>query len=130
MALPSYEAIAADLSIPRCRGILPNGQTCFADHRGAYDSAYVHWRDRTPTRAGIRAFLTLGALRVYYDRRLTGWRRYYLAQRLVGIWQLELGLRFPASVTESYRAQMRAMLVNVPTSDPLRGEALRWATIK
>jgi len=134
MSLPTYEAITSKLGIPRCRGILPNGQRCFLathdSHHGSYSGGYVHWGDRAPTRSGIREYLTLAALR-YLDQgeeQEALWRLHYRAQLLVGEWQRMIGVRFPPKISDKYRARLKVMLVDVPTSEPMRAEAMRWAT--
>jgi hypothetical protein len=132
MSLPTYAEISQQLGIPRCRGILPNGQRCHLNHEGTYDEHNVHWADRRSTRGGIRAFLHLaGMKRVSSTPGLLGepfWYRYYQAQLMVNVYAMQLGIRFPREVSDHYRAQLKAMLVDVPTSAEGRREAMSWAT--
>ncbi len=129
MSLPTYADISRQLAIPRCRGVLPNGQTCHLNHEGSIDIDFrnVHWADRRATRGGIRFFLHLASMR-RLGHVQPYWARYYLAQTQVNMYADEIGVRFPKDVSDFYRAQLKAMLVDVPASEPGRTEAMRWAT--
>lgn len=127
MSLPTYADISRQLALPRCRGIRPNGQTCHLNHEGTVDIHNVHWADRRATRGGIRHFLHLAAMQRLYHVQ-PHWVRFYMAQTQVNVWADEIGVRFPKEVSDHYRAQLKAMLVDVPANEPGRTEAMRWAT--
>lgn len=126
-AYPSYEAISSQLGIPRCRGILPDGHRCHLDHRkGVLKDDVVHWGDRGRVeRAGVRRFLKLAAFRLVEDER--PWARLYLAQPYINDWARQLGIRMPGRMTEDDRLLAKAMLVNVPSTEPLRETVMGWA---
>lgn len=128
MAYPNYDEISKTLSIDRCRGIRATGQMCrdYDHQKGEVGEGLVHWADRTRIeRAGVRRFLGLAARRRVDDPRL--WARIYLSQRLINRWGSEIGISFPTRLNQLDRLMVRAMLVLVPTSEPLREEAMRWA---
>lgn len=132
--LPDYADVAdATIKSKRCRGIRPNGQTCHENHDGTLANGEVHWSDRRPTRGGIRRFLHLAAMlqiNIVSGPTTPHWLKYLRAQRLVQIWAEQLGIRFPASITDQYRAELRAMVAPLPTSTPGREEAMQWSTIR
>ena len=127
MAYPTYDEIARQLEIPRCRGVLPTGHRCPLDHRrGVLKDDLVHWADRGRVeRAGVRRFLKLAAYRLIDDER--PWARLYLAQPYINDWARQLGIKMPGSKTDEDRLLAKAMMVNVPNKEPLREEAMAWA---
>lgn len=134
MALPTYRDIAATIVIPRCAGRLDSGHTCYAgDHaRGFVDGVAVHWADRVPRRPGIKRFLMLAA---EYKLRhampsVAKWLVLWLKLQYVWVWAEKIGVRFPPRLRafEREQAQLRAMLVKVPTGTPSRDEAMKWAS--
>lgn len=137
MTLPSYDEITRQLGIPRCRGILPNGQYCPADHaEGEVDifpsrpprTYQVHWGDnRRVTRAGIRRYLALAAWRIAMGRFPSEpvWRVHYEALREIPALAREIHIQLPHKLGDLDRAQLKAMMVKVPPSE-LRAEVMRW----
>lgn len=129
MALPTYLFIAQATGTDRCRGIKGNGQKCFvAGHdKGVVDGGTVHWADRVPTKAGIKRFLWL-ASDLHYVHERAVWRRRLWRVRLTLSWLMLLHVRVPASAWAHEKAELRAMLVKVPTGEPDRAEAMAWAS--
>jgi hypothetical protein len=130
MAYPDFSTIAKRTGIPRCRGIRLNGQLChdFNHNGGAIGDGLVHWADRRRIeRAAIRRFLTLGALLELESTEPRSWARLYLAQRRINDWAKDIGVTFPSTLSANDRLKVKAMLINVPTDEPLRMEAMRWA---
>jgi hypothetical protein len=129
MSIPTYAEAAEELHIPWCRGIKPNGQSCFGGHRpGFLFEGQVHWTDRRVSRAGLRRFLFLGAMLQTGTIGMKGWRRHYAANRLVTDWLKALRVEMPKSITAPYKAQVKAMLAAVPPGDQEREEAWAWAS--
>lgn len=129
MAYPSYDEIAKTLGIDRCRGIRATGQLCREyDHRkGAAGEDLIHWADRGRIeRAGVRRFLGLAARYQLRDEPRV-WARIYLSQAQINAWGSKIGISFPSHLSQFDRLMVKAMLVQVPTSEPLREEAMRWA---
>lgn len=131
MSYPDFDEIARRLSIPRCRGIRANGQTCHYDHRhGSIGEGLIHWADRTRImRAGVRRFLKLAALQLIEDvgGETRPWARLYRAQKVVNTWGADLGITFPGHLTQQDKLAVKAMLIGVATDEPLREEAMDWA---
>lgn len=125
--LPDYGEIVKATGIPRCRGLKPNGQRCYANHDGKIEDGLLHWRDRRTTKAGIYRFLHLGAMIIHASEKQL-WRRHYLAHRTVARWSADLGIRYPPSVTAQYRSVLKSLVVGVGTQEDLREEAMRWAS--
>jgi len=130
LAYPSYAEIADRLGIPRCRGLTASGHQCrdYNHRQGAVGDGLVHWADRKRVeRAGIRRFLRLAANRYLIDEEGVAepWQRLYLAQRMINIWGMALGVRFPASLTDRDKVELKAMLVNEPQTE-LRKQAMDW----
>jgi hypothetical protein len=127
MPHPRYADLAARIGIPYCRGIRPNGRRCYSGHEnGSVGDDLVHWRDRRPTNAGIYRFLYLAATLRHADEPTT-WRRLYLALRDVPHLAAAGQVRLPHRLGNSGRARLRAMLLRVPITEPLREEAMSWA---
>lgn len=130
MANPTYGEIAERLAIRRCAG----ENDCEADHvRGSWEivggQPLVHWADRARVeRAGVRRFLRHAATAlVAVSGETRPWARLYLAQAYINNWATQIGMRMPGSATADDRLQVKAMLVNVPTDESLREEAMDWA---
>jgi len=137
MSYPSYQEIADKLGQPRCRGIRPNGQLChgFDHQKGSVGDGFIHWADRARVeRAGIRRFLKLIALEIVsnggaaHPGETRPWARLYLAQNLINNMARVVGVSLPASLTDEDRLAVKAQIINVPTDEPLREEAMQWAT--
>lgn len=139
MSYPTYAEVAEKIGYPRCRGIRPNGQTCHGfDHvKGSVGEGFIHWADRKRVeRAGIRRFLKLIAIEIVSNGPATDsipgetrpWARLYLAQPLINNMGRLIGVTFPAHLTDEDRAEVRAQIVNLPADEPLRKEAMHWAT--
>lgn len=131
MANPTYGEIAAKLGIQRCAG----EDNCPADHRsGSWEivdgEPIVHWADRARVeRSGVRRFLRHAACAfVASGGESRPWARLYLAQAVITNWSSQIGMRLPSADYD--RVMLRAMLVSVPTSEPLREEAMDWAQRK
>jgi hypothetical protein len=129
MTLPSFDSITRQLSIPRCRGILPNGQYCPADHvEGEVADGKVHWGDdRRVTRAGIRRYLALAAWRaaaLMWSSEPV-WVVHYEALRMIPKLAKQAHVQLPHALGDLDRATLRAMLVNVD-QDWKRREAMVW----
>lgn len=130
--LPTYDQLANRHSFRRCRGILPNGQNCYENHkRGTadFDPQYgfiVHWQDRRPSRPGIMRFLNLIAYAeiANVDDR---WRRQYRAMRRTVKYLQEARVRVPAEAWHIDKTRLKSKLLDVPTTDPEREEAMNWA---
>lgn len=131
MAYPTFGEIAEKLGIPRCRGIRPNGQIChgFDHRRGQVGDGFVHWADRSRIeRAGVRRFLKMAAImKLDEEGETRSWARLYLAQTMINNWSPIIGISFPGVLTDVDKIIVRAMLINVPTGDPMRDAAMRWA---
>jgi hypothetical protein len=129
LAYPSYAEIADRLGIPRCRGLTASGHQCrdYNHRQGVVGDGLVHWADRKRVeRAGIRRFLRLAANRDLIEQGVAEpWKRLYWSQAMINRWGMTLGVRFPASLTEHDKIELKAMLVNEPQS-PLRKEAMDW----
>lgn len=127
MPHPRYADIAARTHTPHCRGIRPNGTRCYSvgHENGSIDEGFVHWRDRRPTNTGIYRFLYLAALLRHADETVQ-WRKLYLALRDVPHLAAEAKVRLPHHLGDPGRARLRAMLIRVPTTEPLREEAAVW----
>lgn len=122
-ARKTFTDIAHQLSIPRCAG-------CDVfDHRGGtIGDGLVHWADRVRVeRSGIRRFLKLAAILQVSQTEARPWARLYLAQRFINQWGAAVGADFPAYLRQQDQTELKAMLVNVPTNEPLRTEAMAWA---
>jgi hypothetical protein len=129
--LPSWQDIAEQLSVRWCRGMLPNGQTCFEKHKGSVtvdgSTITVHWADRRVTRPAIKRFLMLvGQGQADIGGPQPAWRRQYRALRTALRFSRLLGFRFPAAYWAMDRVRLKAMLLDVPTTDPERQEAMEW----
>lgn len=135
---PTYADIAAQVGIERCRGLTLSGHYChYGDHqKGSLETVngetIVHWADRVRVeRAGVRRFLRLGAIAFFIDEgEARPWARLFRAQALINEWAGTIGMRMPAAATERDRLELKAMLVQVPTDEPLRKEAMDWALAK
>jgi hypothetical protein len=140
-SLPSYGELAEQQGVRWCRGIQPNGQTCFEEHaKGSYTihpelrrqqlstDIVIHWSDRRSSRAGIRRFLLLVANAVITSATpaIPDWRRLYRSNRMASDMAKAAHLRLPASLSAGDRARLRAMLVRVSMADPERREAYEW----
>ena len=142
-SLPDYTEIANRVGTSRCRGRLESGFRCFKDHqRGEVTLvdattfadpeprilATIHWADRRVTRPGIRTFLRLVAYsRLSPEvRQGPSWRREYAIQRSVPQLAATARVRLTASSARLERMALRAMLVNIPTTEPGRNEAFTW----
>lgn len=132
MSLPDYDVISRQLKLTRCRGIQPTGQTCFLDHekgtteiRGAGERV-VHWSDRKTTRRGLRTFLLLVSNFEMPVEMKERWKQIVWSNQWAVRMALLLGIRLPADLADHDRATVRAMVVNLPTSDE-RDAALKWA---
>lgn len=131
MSLPSYEAITRQLGIPRCRGILPNGQYCQADHaEGEIADGKVHWGDaRRVTHAGIRRYLALEAWRRADEPELPTYWVTYRALRLIPVLAAAIHVRLPARLGDLDRATLRASISKVEPC-PEKTEVLQWLSGK
>jgi hypothetical protein len=137
MTYPSYQEIAEKLGYPRCNGTRPDGTACSFDHqKGSVGDGFVHWADRRRVeRAGIRRFLKLIAIEIVSNGHPQGgpagetrpWARLYLAQNLINNMARLIGVEMPARLTDEDRLAVKAQLVNVPSDEPLRKEAMTWA---
>lgn len=131
MALPKYHEIATQLGVQMCRGILPNGQTCFATRsheRGFVEDGLVHWADRMTTREGVKRFLGLVVEETGQVGLTEAWQKLYHRVKMIWLWADQIGVRIPRQAFEHERLQLRAMLLKVPTDAPGRAEAMQWAS--
>lgn len=134
MTLPSFDEITRQLDIPRCRGILPNGQYCQLDHVGGvvHPDQGRHWRvhwsdDRRVTRASIRRYLALAAwAKVAAEASVDPvWAIQYEALRLIPILARQIHVQLPHAMGDLDRSILRSLLINQPPSEK-RTEALAW----
>lgn len=129
--LPTYDELAVQRGVRRCRGIQPNGQYCYQNHkRGSSDfdpdgTPVIHWQDRRPSRPGIMKFLNLIALVEQPDDDL--WRRQYRALRLTVRYLQDAHVRVPAESWYLDKTRLKSRLLDVPTTDEEREEAMDWA---
>ena len=129
MGLPTFSNISRELGIERCRGIQSNGQRCYATVHatGGVIDGIVHWSDRRVTKAGIKRFLWLAS-----DPAVTKseapWRRRWIRLQMVRGWLGRIHVRLSKDAWDQDKAELRAMLVKVPTSDHARAEAMAWAS--
>lgn len=129
----TYASIAAELGIVLC----PGDGTVFADEqewtgpdheRGAWDLGIVHWRDRKATPRGLYKFLKLSA--AAKGMNFVGqpdWARSYLIHRAMTALARQARVKLPADLSTLERRRVKAMLIDVPPSTPLRKEAFQWS---
>jgi hypothetical protein len=130
MPHPRYAEIAARTKTPHCRGIRPSGSRCYIKGHdvGTLGDGFVHWRDRRATYTGIYRFLYLASLLRQNQSVEGGWRRLYLTLRAIPVLAAEAQVRVPRHYGDTDRARLRGMLLRVPTTDPVREEAMAWAS--
>jgi hypothetical protein len=152
---PTWDEISQRVDVTRCRGLQPNGMTCFADHtvgetnggcvaghEGCDPRITIHWSDRRVTYVGIRRFLrhvaraqVLGEIPSALEVGLTPeWLIFFRTQQRLTTLARQARVRIPKHLSDDDRAKMRALIANVPrtTSNPLvpegaREKARMWA---
>lgn len=128
-SLPSYSDVAAQLGLSLCAG----GSECpwyGTDHqRGLSVGKTIHWRDRRPTRRGLRRLLKLAAVTLLPDAR-RGERFVQLYWQNIEADRLaeEIGIRFPRSLADPDRAKVRFWLAKF-RNDPLDREFREQRTL-
>lgn len=130
----TYASIAESLGVQLCQGdgaVYPDEQQWTGpDHeRGAWNGGVVHWRERRVTPAGLYRFLKLAAFALDepHIRDVLDWRRTYLVHQAINRLAHKARVRVPAELSTLERRRVKAMLIHVPRSTPLRKEAFQWA---
>jgi hypothetical protein len=130
----NYQRTAGDLGVSLCFGIDPKtGSYCRGrDHEvGEAEYGLVHWRDRRVSRTGLHRFLRLVARALDPSVQSPDlWRQVYRENVAIVELAHQLHVRIPREASLMDRAIVKAALINVPTDDPERGPAMRWARRK
>lgn len=130
----TYRSIAATLGVQLCpdaEGNFLHGcniPVAWHDTGRVEGRGTVHWTDRRVTPRGLYRFLGLVVVALDGEApQRNDWERIYLRHMSINRLARRARVRIPRDLTTLERRRVKALLVGVPTSAPLRKKAFRWA---